>query len=207
MALKCAISTLFLDIGGVLLSQGWDRHMRRRAAEKFDLNHDEMEERHYLTFNTYEEGKLSLDTYLKRVIFYNKRSFSIEEFKKYLFEQSQPMTDMIDFFRNISKLNKIRIGAISNEGRELTVHRIEKFGLKEFVEFFICSCFVHYRKPDEDIYRIALDIGQVKPENALYVDDNPLLVQVAQSMGIHGIVHKSLEETRKELSAVGLVSE
>jgi putative hydrolase of the HAD superfamily len=207
MPSKCAISALFLDIGGVLLSQGWDRHMRRRAAERFDLNYDEMEERHYLTFNTYEEGKLSLDIYLKRVIFYEKRSFSVNEFKKYMFDQSQSMPDMIDLFHHVAKLNKLRVGAISNEGRELTAHRIEKFGLREFIQFFICSCFVHCRKPDEDIYRIALDTGQVKPENAVYVDDNPLLVDVAQSMGIHGIVHKSLEETREELTAMGLKSQ
>ena len=90
MTLPSNITTLFLDIGGVLLTNGWDRNIRIRAAEKFGLDQDEMNERHHLTFDTYEEGKLSLDEYLHRVVFYQDRSFSPEEFKAFMYAQSQP---------------------------------------------------------------------------------------------------------------------
>ena len=84
------ITTLFLDIGGVLLTNGWDHNIRRRAADKFGLNYEEMNERHHLTFDTYEQGKLSLNDYLDRIVFYQDRSFSREEFTAFMYAQSLP---------------------------------------------------------------------------------------------------------------------
>jgi putative hydrolase of the HAD superfamily len=204
MKIRKGIDTLFLDIGGVLLSNGWDRHMRGRAAEKFGLDHDEMDERHHLTFDTYEEGKLSLDDYLNRVVFFTDRSFSPEEFKEYMFAQSKPKQETLDFFRDLKERLNLRIAAVSNEGRELTVHRIKEFKLRELIDFFVSSCFVHYRKPDPDIYRIALDISQAKPENVVYVDDRKMFVEVAGSLGIRGLYHREFEETREALAEMGL---
>jgi putative hydrolase of the HAD superfamily len=198
------INTLFLDIGGVLLSNGWDRHMRRRAAEKFGIDYEEMDERHHLTFDTYEEGKLSLDEYLSRVVFFEKRSFSKEEFKEHMYDQSKPKREMIDYFRKLKQRANLQIAAISNEGRELTVHRIREFGLREIINIFISSCFVHYRKPDADIYRIALDISQAAPENVVYIDDRAMFIEVAGKLGIRGIHHKGYEETRERLAEMGL---
>lgn len=144
---KKLISTLFLDIGGVLLTNGWDHDSRKRAAELFGLDATEMNERHHLTFDTYEEGKISLDEYLARVVFYCDRRFSQEEFKDFMFAQSRPIPEMIKLVRQIKKAYGLEIAALSNEGRELTMYRVEKFQLREFIDFFISSCFVHYRKP------------------------------------------------------------
>jgi putative hydrolase of the HAD superfamily len=204
MAKHKQISALFLDIGGVLLTNGWDRNMRKKAAEQFQLDYGELNERHHLTFDTYEEGKLSLDEYLKMVVFYKKRSFTPDRFKKFLFSQTQPLPNMIKMFKKISQNNSLKIGAISNEGRELTVYRISHFGLKEFVQFFICSSFVHFRKPDKDIYLLALDVGQVTPEQSLYVDDRKLHVEVAHSLGMNAIHHADIETTRQKLLKYGL---
>lgn len=199
-----SISTLFLDIGGVLLTNGWDHNMRQKAAETFELDYGEMNERHHLTFDTYEEGKLSLYEYLQRVIFYEERPFSLEEFKAFMFEQSQPYQDMVDLVCHLKQRYGLKIAAVSNEGRELTVYRIAKFDLGSFIDFYISSCFVHYRKPDEDIYRIALDIAQVPPERVVYIEDRPMFVEVAQGLGIQGIVHKDLESTQAALKGFGL---
>jgi putative hydrolase of the HAD superfamily len=198
------VTTLFLDIGGVLLTNGWDHTMRRKAAQTFDLDFEEIDERHHLTFDTYEEGKLSLYDYLERVIFFEQRSFSLEEFKSFMFEQSQPHTEMIEFIKNLKSSYGLRTAAVSNEGRELTIFRIQKFNLHEVIDFFISSCFVHYRKPDEDIYKVALDVAQVSPGQVAYLDDRSMFVEVAQSMGIHGVVHKDLETTSEALAAIGL---
>jgi putative hydrolase of the HAD superfamily len=199
-----SITTLFLDIGGVLLTNGWDHNMRRKAAEIFDLDYEELNERHHLTFDTYEAGKLSLHEYLQRVVFYKQRSFSPQEFRDYMFSQSQPYPDMIDLVCNLKERYGLKIAAVSNEGRELTVYRIREFDLGSFIDFFISSCFVHFRKPDEDMYRIALDIAQVPPEKVVYIEDRPMFVQIAKELGIHGIVHTGYESTRAALDALGL---
>lgn len=198
------ISVLFLDIGGVLLTNGWDRAMQRRAADAFDLDLEEMDERHHLTFDTYERGLLSLDDYLRRVVFYQPRPFTVEQFKEFMFAQSQALDDNMGVFKRIARTHGLRVGAINNEGRELSVYRIRKFHLSDLIEFFVSSSFVHYRKPDENIYRLALDIAQVPPERAVYVDDRQMFVEVAQGLGIHSIYHKDLAKTCKALEDLGL---
>lgn len=198
------ITTLFLDIGGVLLTNGWDRDARIRAADKFHLDYAEMDERHHLTFDTYEEGKLSLDDYLNRVVFYEKRSFSREEFKSFMYAQSQPFPDMIELMKGLKEQYRLRVAVVSNEGRELNAYRVREFQLSAFIDFFVSSSYVHLRKPDADIYRMALDIAQASPEQVMYIDDRPLFVEVAQGLGIRGVVHKDYKTTRKTLEAFGL---
>ena len=198
------VQALFLDIGGVLLTNGWDRKARHSACEKFGLDFEEVDERHHLTFDIYEEGKLSLDDYLGRTIFYEPRPFSREDFREFLFAGSQPFPEMIDLVRRLKAIHKLKIAAVSNEGRELTVHRIEKFQLGEIVDFFIASCFVHFRKPDPDIYCIAADIAQIRPEFGIYIDDRAMFVEVARGLGFHGIHHTGLESTREHLAYYGL---
>ena len=143
---KNEITSLFLDIGGVLLTNGWDREGRRKAIRHFKLNQDETEERHHLTFDTYEVRKITLAEYLNRVVFYEKRDFSRKDFQNFMFEQSQPFPEMISLIQALKKKYHLKIVVVSNEGRELTEYRIRKFKLNAFVDFFISSCFVHFRK-------------------------------------------------------------
>src|SRR5258706_3286007 len=134
------ITTLFLDIGGVLLTNGWGRRVRRIAAEKFEIDYTEMDERHHLSFNSYEDGKLTLDQYLDQVVFHLPRSFSRDEFKTFMYDQSQPLPDMLQFIRALKEHYQLKIAVVSNEGRELTAYRIDKFGLRDFVDSFVVSC-------------------------------------------------------------------
>jgi putative hydrolase of the HAD superfamily len=198
------ITTLFLDVGGVLLTNGWDRVARKSAAESFQLDYEEMNERHHLTFDTYEEGKLTLNEYLTRVVFYEKRDFSLEEFRAFMFSQTRPFPEMIELVRLLKVRYGLKIAVVSNEGRELTGHRIQAFSLTSFVDFFISSCFVHFRKPDADMYRIALDIAQVAPKQVVYIEDRAMFVDVARSLGIRGIVHSGYQSTKNELVTFGL---
>ena len=198
------ITALFLDIGGVLLTNGWDHKIRARAANKFGLDYDEMNERHHLTFDTYEEGKLSLDEYLNRTVFYEKRSFSQQEFKSFMYAQSQPYPEMIGLIGELKTRHGLRIAAVSNEGRELTTYRVQQFKLSAFIDIFVSSCFVHYRKPDADIYRIALDIAQANPDQVVYIDDRAMFVEVAQELGIRGVLHRDCETTQRALETMGL---
>jgi putative hydrolase of the HAD superfamily len=198
------VTALFLDIGGVLLTNGWDHQARKLAARTFDLDLDEMEDRHHLTFDTYEVGKLTLEEYLSRVVFYQKRPFTPAQFRRFMFSQSKPFPQMIELVRKLKARHPLKIVVVSNEGRELTVHRIRKFKLDRFVDFFISSCFVHFRKPDEDIYRMALDIAQVPAGQVVYIEDRPMFVQVAEALGIRGIHHTDYKSTCAKLASVGL---
>jgi putative hydrolase of the HAD superfamily len=198
------ITTLFLDLGGVLLTNGWDRRSRELAASTFNLDRKEMDERHHLTFDTYEVGKLTLDQYLSRVIFYEKREFTREEFRDFMFAQSKSFPEMIELIRNLKERYKLKIAVVNNEGRELNERRIKTFNLTEFVDFFISSCIVHVRKPDEDIYRIALDIAHVPPAQVAYLDDRYMFVQIAEGLGIHGIHHTDYDTTLAKFAKLGL---
>jgi putative hydrolase of the HAD superfamily len=200
------ITTLFLDVGGVLLTNGWDRGMRRRAAELFRLDPDEMNERHHLTFDAYEQGKLSLHDYMNRVIFYEPRPFSYEQFWRFMLSQSRPFPNMIELIRTLKARYRLKVATVSNEGRELTVHRMQHFGLREFVDVFVASSFVHCRKPDPTIYQMALDLTLCKPEQTAYIDDRLMFVEVAESVGLRGIHHTGFESTRAALAGLGLAS-
>jgi len=202
-----AISTLFLDVGGVLLSNGWDRKARARAAAEFGLNLEQVNDRHHLNFDTYEQGKQSLDEYMQRVIFYEPRQFTPDIFRQFMLDQSQRLPHMIEFVTALKQRYRLKIAVVSNEGRELTLHRVKKFQLGGFVDFFIFSSFVHLRKPDPDIFRLALDIAQVPPQDVVYLDDRELFVSVAQGLGVGGIHHQGYETSRDALAKLGLVLE
>jgi putative hydrolase of the HAD superfamily len=198
------IKCLFVDIGGVLLTNGWDHLARERAATKFELDFSEIQERHHLTFDTFEEGKLSLEQYLERVIFYRKRPFTKAQFKRFMFAQSRPFPEMISLISDLKVRYGLDIVDVSNEGQELNSHRIRKFKLCAFVDAFISSCFVQIRKPDEDIYRLALNIAQKSIHQIVYIEDVPMFVQVAEGLGIRSILHTSYETTRAKLASLGL---
>lgn len=198
-------TTIFTDIGGVLLTNGWDRIARKKAVAQFNLDPEETEERHHLTFDTYESGKISLHEYLGRLVFYTKRNFSEETFRKFMFEQSEPFPEMLALIRGIKEKYGIKIAVVNNEGSELNKHRINAFKLGEFVDFFISSCIVHFRKPDADIFKIALDIAHVDPGKVIYLEDRPMFVQVAELEGIKGIIHQDFNTTKQQLAEYGWV--
>jgi len=198
------IRTLFLDIGGVLLTDGWDQHARERAATKFKLDLSEMETRHHLTFDTYEEGKITLEEYLDRVVFYEKRPFTPTQFRRFMFAQSKPYPEMIELVRRLKARHGLKIVVVSNEARELNSHRIRKFKLDKFVDCFISSSFVHVRKPDADIFRLALDIAQAAARRVLYIENTPMFVKIAEGMGIRSIFHIDYKSTCAKLASFGL---
>jgi putative hydrolase of the HAD superfamily len=195
-------TTLFLDVGGVILTNGWDHNLRKQAALVFGIEYQEMNSRHALTFDTFEIGKISLDEYLERVVFYEQRNFSLEQFKDFMFAHSKAYPEMIEWICQIKRQYQLKIVVVSNEGRELMVNRIQRFQLKEFVDCFICSAFVQLRKPDQEIYRIALEIAQANPEEVIYIDDRTMLAEIGKKMGMQAICHSSLEQTRKELNNI-----
>ena len=198
------ITTLFLDIGGVLLSDGWDHEFRQQAAEHFHLDVDEMEERHGLMFVTYEEGRITFEEYLDRVVFYTKRDFTHTEFSDFMCSLSTPDLEMIAFIKKLKLQYGLKIIAVSNEARELNTYRINNFKLNEIFDFFVSSCYVHLRKPDAAIFRLALDGAQVPADEIVYIDDVQTFVNVATDLGITSIRHTDYLSTSKALANLGL---
>ena len=198
------ISCLFVDVGGVLLSNGWGSRSRKLAAKKFAIDFTEMEKRHQLNFEIYEIGKITLKEYLRRVVFFEKRSFTGAQFRNFMFAQSTPFPRMIDLIARLKIKHNLKIAVVSNEGRELNSYRIHRFKLNKFVDFFISSCFVAVRKPDADIFQLALDISQVALDKIIYIENTAMFIDVAQDMGMRGILHTDYKSTRIKLASLGL---
>ncbi len=198
------VTTLFLDVGGVLLTNGWDHVARRRAAKNFKLGWAEMEERHRLNFETHEEGKMSFGEYLDRVVFYQERPFTRGEFRSFMCAQSKPYPKMLELFAQLKVRHGLRVAVVSNESREVNAHRIREFKLDALADTFISSCFVHIRKPDVEMFSFALDIAQAKSEQVVYIDNTPMFVEIAESLGIRSIHHIDYKSTCEKLASFGL---
>jgi putative hydrolase of the HAD superfamily len=201
---KTGIKYLFVDIGGVLLTDGWVQESRKLAAKTFSLNLEELEKLHNQAFDTYELGKMTMDEYLNRVVFYKKRLFTPAQFRKFIFDRSKPYPDMIELIRKLKTIYGLKIVVLSNEVRELNSYRIRKFKLDGFVDFFISSCYVHLRKPDADIFRLALDTSQAPVRQVVYIENTPMFVQIAEGLGIRSIFHSDYTSTCAKLSTFGL---
>jgi len=198
------ITTLFVDVGNVLLTDSWGPALRQKALEAFQFDVAEVAKRSQLTFEGYEEGNISLDDYLNWVVFHEARPFTCEAVKAFMLAQSAPYPEMLTLVRALKARYGLKVVVVTNDGREFIVHRIQRFGLKAFVDCFIVSCFVHARKPEPAIYRLALDIAQVEPTEVVYLDDQALFVEVAARFGMQGIHHTSYAATRAALATRGL---
>lgn len=193
------VKVIFLDIGGVLLSNGWGHESRQKAAEVFSLDYAEMDALHHFIFNVYEIGRISLDDYLDTVVFNNPRDFIREDLRAFIFAQSTELPDMLQWFKDWKQACGFRVISINNEGKELNDYRIQKFELHQCFDAFVSSCDVGMRKPDPGIFKLAMGIAQASPQQCVYFDDRPLLVQAAQQSGIQSFHHKGFSSTKKIL--------
>jgi len=193
------IKAIFWDVGGVLLTNAWDRSQRQAALEHFKLDEEEFADRHEMVASSFERGKIGLEDYLDRTIFYRSRSFSRDEFRQYIFSLSQPNTEALAFARQLAESKKYLMGTINNESRDLNLYRIEKFGLRSIFSLFISSCFVGLRKPEPDIYRLALEITQKAPEECCFIDDRSINLESAKRLGMHTIEMDNIAQLREDL--------
>jgi putative hydrolase of the HAD superfamily len=198
------IKALFWDVGGVLLTNAWDRTQREAALEHFHLDREEFADRHELVVSSFERGKISLDEYLDRTVFYRPRPFGREEFKNFMFSLSQPNPEALAFAKRLADSGKYLMGTINNESRELNQYRIEKFGLRAIFKVFVSSCFVGLRKPEEGIYRLALDITQQIADECCFIDDRALNLEMARRLGMHTIEMDHVQQLREDLQKLGV---
>lgn len=201
-----AIRAIFWDVGGVLLTNAWDHTQRSAALKRFDLDEREFHDRHEMLVSSFERGKITLDEYLDRTVFYRPRPFSREAFREYMLSLSQPILGMLEFAQSLSNSGRFLMATINNESRELNYYRIERFGLRRIFRLFFSSCFVGLRKPERDIYRLALETTQIPAEECCFIDDRALNLECAAQLGMHTIEMHTREQLQADLEKIGVRS-
>lgn len=195
---------LYSDIGGVLGTNGWDTGVRDAVCRQFKLDGEEIAARHRLMFDSYERGYTTFHEYLQRVFFASSRDFRLADVRDFAYAQSIAWPENIEFLHRVKESNKLKIGLISNEGDGITEHRVGKFRLREVADFMVISHFVHMRKPDKRMWKLALDLAQVQPHEAIYIDDRAMFVDIAGEMGFAAFQHISLGSTAEQLRKLGV---
>jgi putative hydrolase of the HAD superfamily len=198
------ISTLFFDIGGVILTNGWDSVARRAAINKFQLDFQEFEARHLVANPAFERGQMTLDEYLEQTIFYSKRTFSLQEFRDFMYSQSQAMPESLEYVRRIARSRGYLIATINNEGAEINAYRIEQFSLRDIFAAFFSSCYVGMRKPDTGIYELALKVLQRSADESIFVDDRAENIEGARKVGLNTIQFKDVPQLEGDLNNFGV---
>ena len=198
------IHALFWDVGGVLLTNAWDRTQRMAALEHFHLDEEEFHDRHEMVVSSFERGKISLDEYLDRTVFYRTRPFTRDAFRDFMFSLSQPMPDVLAFAQSLASSGKYFMGTINNESRDLNLYRIEKYALRKIFRFFVSSCFVGLRKPERDIYRLALETTQIPAAECCFIDDRSLNLEIAAKLGMQTIEMQTVSQLRSDLNKIGV---
>lgn len=198
------ITTLFWDIGGVVLTNGWDRGSRAAAVDAFHLDKEDFQDRHDLSFPAFDAGQITLNQYLDRTLFYRPRPFTREEFTAFMFAQSREYPDTRAVLADAARTGKYLVASINNEPLELNEYRIEAFHLRDNFQLFFSSCYLHSRKPEEGIYRIALEVTQRPPESCVFIDDRPLNLENPRRLGINVIHHQNATQLRADLKALGI---
>ena len=198
------IKAIFWDVGGVLLTNAWDRSQREAALEHFQLDEREFSSRHEMLVSSFERGKIGLEEYLDRTVFYRTRPFTREQFKEYMFSLSKPKDEVLAVAKRLAGSGRFLMATINNESRELNFYRIEEFGLREIFTMFISSCFVGLRKPEPDIYRLALEISQKAAEECCFIDDRPLNLEAAGKLGMRTIEMDNVDQLRTDLEKLGV---
>ncbi len=192
------IKTIFFDVGGVLMTNGWDHISRRRATDHFGLDWEEFEERHNLVVADFESGRIGMQEYLEFTVFHLPRTFTREDFIAFMHAQSVPNPPVLALAAELSSSGKYLMATLNNESRELNQYRIEQFKLRESFRLFFSSGFVGLRKPDKRIFQLALEVTQNKPEDCLFIDDHAFNIVPARLAGMQTLQYHDPVQLRKD---------
>jgi putative hydrolase of the HAD superfamily len=199
------ISTILWDVGGVLLTNGWDHQERAAVLKKFQLDAEPFEQRHDLANDPWEKGLITAEEYLLRTVFYEPRTFTPAEFLQAMKERSTllPHTAM-RILQELAASEEIELAMLNNEARELNDYRIERFELGRYFDSFFSSCYVGLRKPDPKIFDLALDVLQRDAEEVVFIDDRQGNCDAAAALGIHAIHYLDEAQCAQALERLGL---
>jgi putative hydrolase of the HAD superfamily len=195
------IKAIYCDVGGVLLTNGWDHHSRKRVVEAFGLDLAEFEKRHDEPNDKWEKGHITIDEYLDLTVFYEARPFTREAFVRAMTSESKVLyPESVRIVAGLRHSGRYTVAMLNNESAELNDYRIHEFGLQQCFECFFSSCYVGLRKPHPPIYLLALKLLQRRPHECVFIDDRSENVAAAVAVGMHGIQFQSPAQLRDELA-------
>lgn len=198
------ITAVFCDVGGVLLTNGLDHGERAALVEKFGLDLKDFEGRHQMLSAAMDDGRMDLDEYLDRTIFYRPRTFRKQDAREFIYSLSQPLPGSLAVIARVAAAGKVFLATLNNESRELNLHRIETLGLRGYFSVFFSSCYLGVSKPHTEIYQLALDLAQRQPQECVFIDDRSLNLETAHRLGMHTIQFLNPAQMESDLRLLGL---
>jgi putative hydrolase of the HAD superfamily len=199
------ITTILWDVGGVLLTNGWDHKERAAVLSHFGVDWDAFEQRHPDANDAWEKGLITVEEYLQKTVFYEPRKFTVEEFVDAMKAQSQVLEDSaLGILGKLGASDSFVLGMLNNEARELNDYRIDAFKLPNFFDLFLSSCYVGLRKPDAHMFKLALDVLQRNPQEIAFVDDRAGNVEAAKAAGMRGIRYEGSDSLKREFEGLGI---
>lgn len=200
-----SLTHVFVDIGGVLGTNGWDREQRQRALENFKLDKADFDFRHQEIVGAWEEGRMSMDEYMQLTVFSCPRDFSPEEFRAFVFAQSVPYAQSIAAVAELARLHTHTMMTLNNESAELNRYRIATFGLAPIFSAFLSSCWLSARKPTKAFFDRAFGVANAKPEESLLIDDREQNIVRAKELGMQTIHCTDPAELRTQMVNAALL--
>jgi putative hydrolase of the HAD superfamily len=199
------ISTILWDVGGVLLTNGWDHQQRDGVLTRFGLDRAVFEHRHAEVADAWERDEITAEQYLLHTVFFEPRSFTSAQFMEAMQQQSAVLPDSaIGILRELSASEEYVLATVNNESRMMNDFRLAEFGLLDLFDGFFSSCYLGVRKPDRRIYEIALDVLQRDPGEVVFIDDRAENVAAASSLGMHGIRYEGAVKLAEALAGLGV---
>jgi len=202
-----SIRTVFWDVGGVILTNGWDLTQRTRVLSRLGVDLEAYEEIHERVNYYWERGLINAeDFFMQTVLRTNpKLNLTFDLLWPQVCAESKVLhAECLDILAELKEQRKFRLATLNNESRELNEHRLNAFKLRSLFDYFICSGYVHEMKPNPGIYRSAIDISGYAPERALFIDDKPENCEAAISLGMQAIWFQSPLQLRQELAQRGI---
>ncbi len=197
---------MLFDVGGVLLTNGWDHCERAAVLNKFHVDKDAFEERHARFNDPWERDALSMREYLDQVLFYEPRSFTQDDFIAAICAESAVLPNTgLGILEELAASGKWMLGALNNEARVPNDYRFRTFGLSQYFDVALSSCYLGLRKPHREIYDRAVDILGRPAQRILFIDDRLENVAAAQAVGMNAIRFSGADALRRELEILGVI--
>jgi FMN phosphatase YigB (HAD superfamily) len=199
------IKTIFWDVGGVLLTNGWDKQQRTDVLGRLGVDLADYESRHEEANYFWERGLSTAEHFFNLTVLNQNPNLTFAELWPQVCAESRILhPGNLDILGELAASGRYTLATLNNESRELNEYRLDAFRLRSLFDYFICSGYVHEMKPHPGIYRAAVEISGHVAETALFIDDKAENCDAAADLGMQTICFESPRQLRDELAQLGL---
>ena len=202
-----SIRTIFWDIGGVVLTNGWDKGQRSRVLSRLGVNLEAYEEVHERANYYWERGLMTAKEFFAQTVLQANPHLDLtfETLWPQVCAESKVLhAECLDMLSELKEQGSYRLATLNNESRELNEYRLDAFKLRSLFDYFICSGYVHEMKPLPGIFRSAIDVSGFAARTALFIDDKSENCAAAEALGMHVICFKTPRQLCTELAGYGI---